>query len=636
VSFASALGPTLAALGWKHAWAIDFEFIPHRGDLPDPVVCMAAHCVITGEKRDMWFGRKPYPPCPFDMTTDELFVAHSAQAEVSCFLQLGWPMPTRVLDTMVEMARLWNGKMVKQPGDDESILTPSLLRSLAYFGIPTRSSSVKDAAIALILRGVRTPEEIASTLAYCADDADDVAKLLAALMFASDLADPLRFRQATCRGWNVATSTVVEATGTPLNMPLVKRFLTHWEAVEKGLFDTLSRDYPGVFRGDRSLDLKGFAEYISFHKIPWPLTPKTGMPVIEDKVLEEQARLHPDLLKNLIALLKLKKVHRLGVGDLAIGKDGRNRTNLRSYATKTGRGAMSGSASVYLQSKWLRHFVQPPKRRALLILDWKSCEVAVAGVLSGCEALWEAAIAANTYETFGRQAGQSEEEAKKNRAILKITVLGILFGMTPQGIAHRNNIPLSKAMWLFGAHERAYPEFWSYSLGAEKHACEGKPLETPLGWRLWWPPQSRVTVKGTTARNWPIQSVAAEMSKLAVTLAVEAGKSVCAVVHDCLVIEVTEEHVERELAHAKALMDQASEIVLGAGRRVRIAPSVVFHPDRRVSKRELAEFEKAGVHVYLGRYADKDGVEMFETAMKLLVEVEEKAKKSTDIAKERG
>lgn len=163
MSFASTLGSTLAALGWRRAWAIDFEFIPHRGSLPDPVTCMVAHCVITGERRSLWLYNKP-APCPFDMADDGLFIAHSASVEVSCFIVLGWPLPTRVLDTMIETARLRNGKVVRQPGDKGSVHTPSLLESLAYFDSPGRSAREKGASIDLVLRGgPYTQQEINNT-----------------------------------------------------------------------------------------------------------------------------------------------------------------------------------------------------------------------------------------------------------------------------------------------------------------------------------------------------------------------------------------------------------------------------------------------------------------------------------------
>lgn len=292
MSYTAALGSMLVALGWKHAWVIDFEFIPHRGSLPDPVTCMAARCLITGEKRSLWLYDK-WAPCPFDMADDELFLAHSASAEVSCFIALGWTLPTRVIDTMVEVARVRNGG-VCQLDDDNSTYEPSLLRSLVYFGIPARSAGEKDEMIALVLRGgPYTQQEMEDIQAYCATDGDDVAKLIAALFYASDLVDPLRFRQAVWRGRCVAALTVVQMTGTPLDIPLVKRFLAHGQAIEDGLVDTFSAEYPGVFRENRSFDMWGFAEYLAQRKIAWPRTAKTGMPVLDKKIREEQVELHP-------------------------------------------------------------------------------------------------------------------------------------------------------------------------------------------------------------------------------------------------------------------------------------------------------------------------------------------------------
>jgi hypothetical protein len=42
----------------------------------------------------------PEPPFPVDDET--LFIAYFASAEVGCFLQLGWPVPTRILDLYTE------------------------------------------------------------------------------------------------------------------------------------------------------------------------------------------------------------------------------------------------------------------------------------------------------------------------------------------------------------------------------------------------------------------------------------------------------------------------------------------------------------------------------------------------------
>jgi DNA polymerase-1 len=600
MSYVSALSSMLVALGWKRAWAIDFEFVPHRGSLPDPVTCMAARCLITGEKRSLWLYDK-WAPCPFEMADDELFLAHSASAEVSCFIALGWPLPTRVIDTMVEVARVRNGGVVRQLDDEDSVYEPSLLRSLVYFGIPARSAGEKDEMIALVLRGgPYTLREIEDIQAYCATDGDDAAKLIVALFYASDLADSQRFLQAVWRGRCVTALTVVQMTGTPLDIPLVKRFMVHGQAIEDGLVDTFGAEYPGVFKEDRSLDMWGFAEYLSQRKIPWPRTAKTGMPVLDKKIREEQVELHPEL-KNLSELLTLQARTRLGVGDLEIGLHGRNSTRLRPFTTKTGRCAPSGSGYLYTQSKWVRFFARPPESRALLTFDWKACEIAVAAALSGDEALWDAAVSDDPYIAFGGQLGQSKEEAKVNRPLLKATMLGVQFGMTGHGIATRNKIPIGRAERLLAEHKRIYAKFWLWSLGAAKHACEGSILETRLGWRFGWPPQSRAPVNSRTARNWPVQSTAAEMMRLATVLAIEARLSVCAVIHDAFVVETALRHTERNRNQMLAIMNQASEMVLGEGRRIRVKREVIRYPDR---------------------YEEKDGAEMFKTAMRLLAEAE--------------
>ena len=159
--------------------------------------------------------------------------------------------------------------------------------------------------------GPYTPEEIETILAYCMDDAEDAARLAGALFLATDLAEPLRCRQAAWRGRNVAVLAAVEATGTPLDMPLVKRLVTHDQAIADGLVDALGAAYPGVFRENRSLDKKGLSKYLEDKGIPWPRTPKTGMPILDEKIRKEQVELYPEM-KNLYELLRLQGRTRLG------------------------------------------------------------------------------------------------------------------------------------------------------------------------------------------------------------------------------------------------------------------------------------------------------------------------------------
>ena len=227
-------------------------------------------------------------------------------------------------------------------------------------------------------------------------------------------------------------------------MHLVKRLVAHDQAITDGLVDVLGAAYPGVFREDRSLDKRGLSDYLERQGISRPRTPKTGMPILDEKIRKEQVELYPEM-KNLDELLRLQGRTRLGPEDLVIGSDGRNRTRFRPYTTKTGRCAPSSAAFIFAQSKWLRYLICPPKGRAILVFDWKACEIAVAAALSGDEPLWEAAVGEDAHIAFGLQLGQSQEEATANRPLLKATGLGVQFGMTAHGIARRNKVSLARS-----------------------------------------------------------------------------------------------------------------------------------------------------------------------------------------------
>ena len=76
----------------------DFDLI--AGDLPR-VLCGVFH-VLDANLRHVrtirqWRGEFGAAP-PFDIGDDTLFVAYSAWAELTCFLQLGWTFPKHVYD----------------------------------------------------------------------------------------------------------------------------------------------------------------------------------------------------------------------------------------------------------------------------------------------------------------------------------------------------------------------------------------------------------------------------------------------------------------------------------------------------------------------------------------------------------
>jgi hypothetical protein len=105
MSWAHELQAALNTLGAgiENIWIADTEFYGADGDLPVPV-CAVFQNPLTGQTLRQWYepGDTPRPPVPLDDST--LFIAFAAQAELMTFLQLGWEMPTRILDLFIEGA----------------------------------------------------------------------------------------------------------------------------------------------------------------------------------------------------------------------------------------------------------------------------------------------------------------------------------------------------------------------------------------------------------------------------------------------------------------------------------------------------------------------------------------------------
>ena len=90
----------LLGLPYEEVWLLDFEFIARPGAEPE-VVCMVAREMVTHRLIRLWADDLPEEP-PFRTDYRVLFVTFYASAEWGCFLQLGWTIPTRIIDLYAE------------------------------------------------------------------------------------------------------------------------------------------------------------------------------------------------------------------------------------------------------------------------------------------------------------------------------------------------------------------------------------------------------------------------------------------------------------------------------------------------------------------------------------------------------
>jgi DNA polymerase I-like protein with 3'-5' exonuclease and polymerase domains len=218
-------------------------------------------------------------------------------------------------------------------------------------------------------------------------------------------------------------------------------------------------------------------------------------------------------------------------------------------------------------------------------IDWSGQEIGIAAALSGDTALMAAYQSGDPYLMFGKQAGQippdgTEETHAKERALCKICVLGIGYGMEAPRLALHINQPLPYAVDLLRSHREIYRTFWDWSDAAMMCGVSLRRIHTVFGWAL----HTTHKTKTRTLRNFPAQANGAEMMRVACCLATEQGINVCAPIHDALLIEASIDEIDDAVERTQDAMARASEIVLG-GFRLRTGRTVVRWPDRYMDKR---------------------------------------------------
>jgi DNA polymerase I len=221
------------ALPYREIWAVDFEFGSEAGELSDPV-CLVAWELKSGRKIRLWrhqFGAAP----PYATDADALFVSYYASAEIGCHLQLGWPVPERVLDLFTEFRNHTNG-----------LSTPSgarLLGALAFHGLDGIGTVEKDEMRDLVLRGGPWSDaERTAILDYCETDVAALARLLAAMLPTTDLP------RALLRGRYMAAAARVEHNGVPIDTTTLGQLKVHWYDIQDQLVAEIDKDY-GVYEG---------------------------------------------------------------------------------------------------------------------------------------------------------------------------------------------------------------------------------------------------------------------------------------------------------------------------------------------------------------------------------------------------
>jgi DNA polymerase I len=577
------------ALPYERIIALDFEFFGVEGENPN-VVCLVTRDLLSGELRRYWhddFVGMESPP--FDTGETTLLLAYFASAEMQCFKALGWEKPECLVDLYVEFRRLTNGQELSHGR--------GMVGALLYFGLDRFIPSEKVEMRELILSGGPwSKHEVSLILDYCQQDVDALGPLFAAIL-ANDPWNIDHLGQALIRGRYMAAVGSIQFYGIPIDVQTLEQLQRNWPVLQQGLIARVDKAY-GVYN-EGSFKEALFTKYLDREGIAWPRS-DTGRLKMDRDTFSDMSKRHPQIRE----LHELRKtMAELRTSNLSVGPDGRNRTLLSPFSSKTGRNQPSTSKFIYGAPKWVRSLIKPEEDFAVAYVDWSSQEIAIAAALSGDTRLWEAYTSGDPYMAFAIQAGLAPPNAtkathKEVRDRCKQVVLGTNYGMSASGIAQTAGIHELEAKNLLQKHQETYHVFWEWAEQNKDRGLLGLPLTTCYGWKI---QATSGPVKANTFLNWPMQAHGAEMMRLACCSAIGRGIRVCAPVHDALLIEAPSEAIDTAVEELRDCMAQASEWVLGEGKVCRTDVEIVRFPDR---------------------YEDEGGRAMWRIVVELLAQIE--------------
>jgi hypothetical protein len=355
----------------------------------------------------------------------------------------------------------------------------------------------------------------------------------------------------------MAAAAAMEFTGTPIDTEMLAQLRAGWTNIQDQLIAEVDLDY-GVYDG-RTFKAERFAAWLSRHDIPWPLL-ESGRLGLTDDTFRQMAKTYPAVspLRELRSALS-----ELRLNDLAVGRDGRNRTILSAFRSRTGRNQPSNSKYIFGPSVWLRALIKPALGHGVAYVDWKQQEFGIAAALSGDAAMQVAYQSDDPYLAFAKQAGAVPAAATKEthgpqRELFKQCVLAVQYGMEADALALRIGQPPIVARDLLRAHRETYRTFWHWSDAAVDQAMLTGSLHTVFGWHIHIGENSNPR----SLRNFPMQANGAEMLRVACCLATERGIEVCAPVHDAVLISAPLDRLEDDIGRMRAAMAEASRAVL--------------------------------------------------------------------------
>ena len=290
------------------------------------------------------------------------------------------------------------------------------------------------------------------------------------------------------------------------------------------------------------------------------------------KELAKLRSAHPviDLIIKYRELAKLKTGYADALPKL-IAPDGRIHTTFSQSITATGRLSSSNPNMQNIparteQGREIKRAFIAPAGRVLVNADYAQFELRLAAALAGDLALIRAfddpANDVHTMTAAEAYGITPAEVTPEQRRHAKVINFGILYGMSPHGLAEATDMNLSEAREFIDKYFQARRPIRDYQAKVIEQAKEDGYVQTLLGRRRPVPGlrSSNTMVREATKRaaiNLPVQGTEADLMKMAMLQVEEiASASQIMQVHDSIMVECDEAEAERIASEMKRIMEQ--------------------------------------------------------------------------------
>jgi DNA polymerase-1 len=288
---------------------------------------------------------------------------------------------------------------------------------------------------------------------------------------------------ALYHGEFAAVSALMEHHGVPIDMEVFQQLTDKatWNAVRDAVVPAIDARY-GVYvrnaAGDWSFSMEQFIAYLERAGITgWPLL-ESGQLNMRRKTFEEMSKGWPQLeeLRQLrYARDKMRRVK------LAVGADGRNRTVLWPFKSKTSRTQPKASQWIFSPAVWLRSLIKPGRGMAVAYVDYSSMEFLLAASLSdghcgSANNMLDMYRSGDPYMSFAKRVGAIPEYVTKAmfeqpecaqyaivRERYKVMLLAVQYGMMVETLAARLGVSTFEAHEMLGQHHELFSQYWSWS-----------------------------------------------------------------------------------------------------------------------------------------------------------------------------